>query len=233
MAAAAGPHNGAAGGPPQPQPAGYASVEVVEFRHTVVTYRVHPTAEAAAAAVAAVNDAARQGNTVNEQVAALEATSAAGQGVHQQLQQLQHLQHLQHLQYIQHLQWLQSMQSALAEQQRHQQQLHQQHQQQLPDGGAAPPLAAALVASMDPASLGRSPASPDAVAALPRCAVGAETVAKLDGAGIECAVCLSGFAEGDVAAEMPCAHPFHEDCLTRWLRERRTCPCCRHELPPA
>ncbi|TVU26931.1 hypothetical protein EJB05_29504, partial [Eragrostis curvula] len=30
---------------------------------------------------------------------------------------------------------------------------------------------------------------------------------------------------------MPCAHRFHEACLTKWLALSRLCPCCRRALP--
>ncbi|CAD6254817.1 unnamed protein product [Miscanthus lutarioriparius] len=30
---------------------------------------------------------------------------------------------------------------------------------------------------------------------------------------------------------MPCAHRFHERCLTEWLALSCRCPCCRHALP--
>jgi E3 ubiquitin-protein ligase AIP2 len=38
---------------------------------------------------------------------------------------------------------------------------------------------------------------------------------------------------GDEVQIMPCSdgHVFHPDCLAPWLKERNSCPVCRHELP--
>ncbi|TVU26937.1 hypothetical protein EJB05_29510, partial [Eragrostis curvula] len=50
-------------------------------------------------------------------------------------------------------------------------------------------------------------------------------------AAVVCAICLKKFAVGADLMVMPCAHRFHEACLTKWLALSRLCPCCRHALP--
>jgi hypothetical protein len=41
----------------------------------------------------------------------------------------------------------------------------------------------------------------------------------------ECPVCLC--AHGNSAAELPCGHSFHAQCIERWLRISANCPMCR------
>ncbi|KAL1567705.1 RING-type E3 ubiquitin transferase [Salvia divinorum] len=47
-----------------------------------------------------------------------------------------------------------------------------------------------------------------------------------------CCICLEEFGGGG-AVRMPCTHVFHGGCIERWLRNRRCCPLCRHEMPAA
>ncbi|KAM0910132.1 hypothetical protein ACQ4PT_014354 [Festuca glaucescens] len=50
------------------------------------------------------------------------------------------------------------------------------------------------------------------------------------GAGADCAVCLSEFADGEKVRELPnCGHGFHMEFADAWLRTRTTCPLCRAE----
>lgn len=43
-----------------------------------------------------------------------------------------------------------------------------------------------------------------------------------------CPVCLEEFKEGEIVTALsPCLHKFHNVCISRWLRENRTCPVCR------
>ncbi|CAN6451261.1 unnamed protein product [Victoria cruziana] len=46
--------------------------------------------------------------------------------------------------------------------------------------------------------------------------------------GLECAVCLSEFEEGEKARLLPtCRHSFHVDCIDMWFHSHSTCPLCR------
>lgn len=50
--------------------------------------------------------------------------------------------------------------------------------------------------------------------------------------GSECAICMTPIEEGDDSVMTPCQHPFHKECLARWLEEDMICPICRAHLPP-
>jgi hypothetical protein len=50
--------------------------------------------------------------------------------------------------------------------------------------------------------------------------------------GQDCSICLIPFEEADQTCVTPCGHPFHRECLSRWMQEQLICPFCRHELPP-
>ncbi|KAM0874325.1 hypothetical protein ACQ4PT_037487 [Festuca glaucescens] len=68
-----------------------------------------------------------------------------------------------------------------------------------------------------------------AMSALPVTAYRKES-ASTGGAGADCAVCLSEFADGEKVRELPnCGHMFHVECVDAWLRTRTTCPLCRTE----
>ncbi|KAL5218965.1 hypothetical protein ABZP36_019649 [Zizania latifolia] len=48
---------------------------------------------------------------------------------------------------------------------------------------------------------------------------------------LECAVCLTEFADSDVLRVLPaCCHVFHLDCIDPWLASAVTCPLCRANL---
>lgn len=50
-------------------------------------------------------------------------------------------------------------------------------------------------------------------------------------AGIDrCVVCQVEFTEGEVLAALPCEHPYHSDCISRWLQVKKTCPICSTEV---
>lgn len=70
---------------------------------------------------------------------------------------------------------------------------------------------------------GPLPASKASIDAMPR--VGVTEL------GIDCAICLDGFAADEEAREMPCKHMYHSDCIEKWLRVRGTCPVCRFVMP--
>lgn len=51
---------------------------------------------------------------------------------------------------------------------------------------------------------------------------------KNEGAGDECAVCLSVFEEGEEVRTLPrCKHSFHAPCIDMWLYSHSDCPLCR------
>ncbi|TKY45149.1 E3 ubiquitin-protein ligase ATL6 [Spatholobus suberectus] len=48
---------------------------------------------------------------------------------------------------------------------------------------------------------------------------------------LECAVCLTDFADGDTLRLLPkCSHVFHPHCIDSWLASHVTCPVCRANL---
>lgn len=50
---------------------------------------------------------------------------------------------------------------------------------------------------------------------------------------LECCICMEEFRPNDVAVETKCRHVFHESCCREWLRQARTCPVCRDDIPSA
>ena len=46
----------------------------------------------------------------------------------------------------------------------------------------------------------------------------------------KCSICLMEINEGMESILLPCAHIFHEKCITQWLKIHNTCPLCRYEL---
>jgi Ring finger domain len=42
-----------------------------------------------------------------------------------------------------------------------------------------------------------------------------------------CMICLGTFCPHEPRQLLPCLHGFHQDCLTHWLRVKKTCPICR------
>ncbi|KAK0944793.1 hypothetical protein LTR29_003806 [Friedmanniomyces endolithicus] len=87
---------------------------------------------------------------------------------------------------------------------------------------------------MDPnTDVPMQPASPAAIAALPR-----KKFAEVENpgrAGESCLICQEEFEEGSGVVEMPCGHVFHDgECVEQWLGTvSHRCPSCRAELPVA
>lgn len=76
-----------------------------------------------------------------------------------------------------------------------------------------------------PTSNAPGPASPDAIAALPKKKLD-EKLLGPEGKG-ECSVCMDDVHTGDEVVVLPCSHWFHETCAGAWLSEHNTCPICR------
>ena len=53
----------------------------------------------------------------------------------------------------------------------------------------------------------------------------------------ECCICMEEFGTGrnadDLIIETDCKHVFHRNCCAVWLRQARTCPVCRTDIPEA
>lgn len=47
----------------------------------------------------------------------------------------------------------------------------------------------------------------------------------------ECCICMEDFDSSDVVVVTPCNHVFHKQCFREWLRQARTCPVCRTDIP--
>jgi len=45
-----------------------------------------------------------------------------------------------------------------------------------------------------------------------------------------CSICINGYDRGDQLVRLPCDHRFHRDCIASWLRIKRICPLCRHDI---
>lgn len=79
-----------------------------------------------------------------------------------------------------------------------------------------------------PTSNAPGPASPEAIAALPRRNLD-EVMLGPEGRG-ECSVCMDDVFIGEEVVVLPCNHWFHEACASAWLREHNTCPICRQGI---
>jgi hypothetical protein len=42
-----------------------------------------------------------------------------------------------------------------------------------------------------------------------------------------CTICMDQFKDRESLMMLACFHPFHPDCITTWLKSKRTCPICR------
>lgn len=45
-----------------------------------------------------------------------------------------------------------------------------------------------------------------------------------------CVICMCDFEIEQVIRVLPCHHQYHANCISKWLKSNRTCPCCRHYL---
>lgn len=75
-----------------------------------------------------------------------------------------------------------------------------------------------------------------------------ETQMQKNGTHPTCTICYNDLEENDVVAELTCGHLFHcqfrkvndgddaletKNCLTKWLDDNNTCPCCKKEFKVA
>ncbi|KAK4572772.1 hypothetical protein RGQ29_030984 [Quercus rubra] len=47
-----------------------------------------------------------------------------------------------------------------------------------------------------------------------------------------CVICQVEYEEGEVLFALPCEHPYHSECISKWLQIRKTCPICGTEVVP-
>ncbi|KAK6923677.1 Zinc finger, RING-type [Dillenia turbinata] len=45
-----------------------------------------------------------------------------------------------------------------------------------------------------------------------------------------CVICQVEYEDGEMVVALPCQHPFHSDCITKWLQIRKICPICSMEV---
>jgi len=48
---------------------------------------------------------------------------------------------------------------------------------------------------------------------------------------VECCICMEEFEQADRIVKTACSHVFHKECCREWLRQARTCPVCRADIP--
>uniref|UniRef100_A0A7S3Q2V0 RING-type domain-containing protein n=1 Tax=Chaetoceros debilis TaxID=122233 RepID=A0A7S3Q2V0_9STRA len=47
----------------------------------------------------------------------------------------------------------------------------------------------------------------------------------------ECCICMTDFTTSDIIVATECEHVFHRRCCQEWLKQARTCPVCRSDIP--
>ncbi|KAL6317494.1 hypothetical protein AAG906_030247 [Vitis piasezkii] len=45
-----------------------------------------------------------------------------------------------------------------------------------------------------------------------------------------CVICQVEYEEEEKLVALPCEHPYHADCITKWLQIKKTCPICSTEV---
>ena len=64
-----------------------------------------------------------------------------------------------------------------------------------------------------------------------------EVVEQMEDVSKVCAICLDEIFEENMnvkkLAETRCGHVYHEECMTKWLMKKRTCPECREVIGEA
>ena len=54
--------------------------------------------------------------------------------------------------------------------------------------------------------------------------------ASREGTSKKCMICQMDYEVGDQLRTLPCIHKYHAQCIDQWLRHKRTCPVCHHEI---
>lgn len=47
---------------------------------------------------------------------------------------------------------------------------------------------------------------------------------------IDCHICLEGVEYATTLVALSCSHVYHDHCIHRWLKQKRSCPTCRSDL---
>ncbi|XP_027941696.1 E3 ubiquitin ligase BIG BROTHER-related-like [Vigna unguiculata] len=45
-----------------------------------------------------------------------------------------------------------------------------------------------------------------------------------------CVICQVEYEEGEALVAIQCEHPYHTDCITKWLQIKKVCPICNTEI---
>lgn len=72
-------------------------------------------------------------------------------------------------------------------------------------------------------------APPDCIDQIPVIAISTQTYPATH--PLECCICMDEFKPEDVVVKTKCHHVFHKCCCQEWLRQARTCPVCRDDIP--
>ncbi|XP_058082069.1 E3 ubiquitin ligase BIG BROTHER-related-like [Magnolia sinica] len=46
----------------------------------------------------------------------------------------------------------------------------------------------------------------------------------------QCVICQIDYEEGESLVVLPCKHPYHSECINKWLQINRVCPICGKEV---
>lgn len=47
-----------------------------------------------------------------------------------------------------------------------------------------------------------------------------------------CVICQVEYEEGEALVALPCEHPYHSECISKWLGIKKICPICSNEVSP-